>query len=80
MKQRVARQKDIRMARGRRIASGGGGRKKKTFSKVFETYEKKLDVLNHLLLKNDMSKTLDEFYGDLSAAKRETKRKLIYMW
>lgn len=67
------------MARGRKRASSGQGQKKKTFSRVFGTYEKKLDVLNHLQHTNDMSKTLDEFYGDLGPSKRETNRKLIYL-
>lgn len=58
----------------------GQGRQKETFSRVFGTYAKKLDVLNHLALTNDMSKTLDAFYGDLVPSKRKTKRKVIYLW
>lgn len=68
------------MPRGRRRTSGGQGRREKTFTRAFETYEKKLEVINHFRRTSDVSKTLDAFYEHLSQPKRETQRKKIYAW
>lgn len=68
------------MPRGRKRSPGGQGRRKTKYSRANDTYGKKLDVINHLRQTDDMQRTLDEFFGHLTPANRETKRKAIYTW
>ena len=66
------------MPREQKRPPGGQGRQNTKYSRANDTYGKMLDVINHLCQKNDMQRTLDEFYGHLTHEKRDTDRKLIY--
>ena len=66
------------MTLGRKRSPGGYGRQKTNYSGANDIYGKKLDVINHLRQPDDMQITLDEFYGHLTPAKRNTKRKAIH--
>nr|CCA21544.1 AlNc14C126G6812 [Albugo laibachii Nc14] len=68
------------MSRERKRSPGGQGRQNTKYSGANDIYAKMLDVINHLCQTNDMQRTLDGFYGQLTPEKRDTNHNLIYPW
>ncbi|OWY91237.1 hypothetical protein PHMEG_00040270 [Phytophthora megakarya] len=64
-----------RRPKGRPRLPGGKGRKVKTNTVSSYSASHKLEVLDHLALKNDIELTISNFYPELPESERGTKSK-----